>query len=103
MDGEQENTVRSNLYPSEVERTLRGYKEQIADHTASKDTLKTEEEIKDADDAIEHYQNLFDLLANHPISKEAASFSNPKTRIKYLDKSCHIAKNSFEYKNCKKR
>ena len=98
MDDEQENTIRSNLYPSEVERTLKGYKEQIADHTASKDTLKTEEEIKDADDAIEHYQNLFDLLANHPISKEAASFSNPKTRIKYLDKSRHIAKNSFEYK-----
>ncbi len=98
IDDNHEDMVGTKLYPEEVEKTLLEYQKNIEEHTASKDTLTTEEELKDADDAIEFYQKRLDMKLNDPILKYAASISNPKKRIKYLDKSRHIAKNSFEYK-----
>jgi hypothetical protein len=98
MDDEKKATISSNLYPEEFEKTILRNEDELAKSIASKDTLETEDEIKNADDAIEYYSKQIELMKNHPIQKVAASFNNPKERIKFLDKSRHYAKNSFEYK-----
>ena len=40
---------------------------EIANYTASKDTLETEADIANADDAIEYYQAQIDITENDPI------------------------------------
>ncbi len=98
LEDEMDKSVSSNLFSSEVENTLKTYKEEIAKITASKDTLETEEEIKNADDAIKHYEEQIAIMTTNPILKKAASIKNPKKRIKFLDKARHYAKNTFVYK-----
>ena len=101
MDDELENQIRSNLYAGETAKSLDALREEIANYTASKDTLVTEADLADADDAIEYYQTQIDLAENNPILKKAATFSNNKARIKFLERVKTIGTRSFKYKMLK--
>jgi len=90
--------VSTNLYLSEIEKTKQAYLDEIADYTASKDTLVTEEELANADDAIEHYTEQLESLNENPILQKADSMTNYKERIKYLQKIRQHTGRSFEYK-----
>jgi len=98
MDDELKNGVGTNLYAEEVAKSIENYEKEIAEYTASKDTLETEAEIADADDAIEYYQAQIDLTKNDPILQKAATFTNNKARLKFLEKVKNIARRSFKYK-----
>ena len=101
MDDELENGIGANLYAEEQEKTIAAYKEEIANYTASKDTLETEAEIADADDAIKFYQAEIDRIEHNPILQKAAAFTNNKARLKFLEKVKNIARRSFKYKMVK--
>ncbi len=90
--------VRTNLYLSEIEKTKKTYEEEIAEYTASKDTLETEAELAEADDAIKHYTEQLASLNENPILKKADSIADYKQRIKYLQKVRQYTVRSFEYK-----
>lgn len=91
-------TVGTNLYLSEIAKTKEKYATEIAKYTASKDTLKTNEEIADADDAIKYYTEQLAALNENPILQKADSMTNYHKRIKYLQKIRQHAVRSFEYK-----
>ena len=93
--------VSTNLYLSEIEKTKQSYKDEIANYTASKDTLETEEELADADDAIKHYTEQLEALNENPILQKADSITDYKKRIKYLQKIRQHTARSFEYKMIK--
>jgi len=101
MDDELKNNVGTNLYAEEVAKSIENYEKEIAEYIASKDTLETEAEIANADDAIEYYQAQIDLTENDPILQKAATFKNNKARIKFLEKVKNIARRSFKYKMVK--
>ncbi len=101
MDDELENSVMTNLYAEEVAKSIDTYKEEIANYTASKDTLVTEADIANADDAIEFYQAQIDLTESNPILQKAATFKSYRARIKFLEKVKTIAGRSFKYKMVK--
>jgi len=101
MDDELENSVMTNLYAEEAAKSNDTYKEEIANYTASKDTLETEADIANADAAIEYYQAQIDLTENDPILQKAATFKNNKSRLKFLEKVKTIAGRSFKYKMVK--
>ena len=90
--------VRTNLYLSEIEKTKKTYEEEIAEYTASKDTLETEAELAEADDAIKYYTEQLASLNENPILKKADSIADYKQRIKYLQKVRQYTVRSFEYK-----
>ncbi|KQC05993.1 MAG: hypothetical protein APR54_07825 [Candidatus Cloacimonas sp. SDB] len=98
LDEDRENSISTNLYPSEIEKNITSYKKNIAEYEASKDTLTDEVAIKNADDAIEYYQKRLEFITENPILHRAAEFKNSTNRLKFLDKYTHFAKNSFEYK-----
>lgn len=98
MDDELKSSIGTNLYAEEVEKSLETYKEEIANYTASKDTLETEAELANADAAIEYYQAQLDNTENNPILQKAATFKSNKARLKYLEKVKTIAGRSFKYK-----
>jgi len=101
MDDKLENSIGSNLYAEEVAKSIDNYKEKIAKYQAQKDTLVTEADIANADDAIEYYQAQIDLTENNPILQKAATFKNNKARLKFLEKVKTIATRSFKYKMVK--
>ncbi len=101
LDDELENAIVTNLYAEEAAKSIDTYKKEIANYTASKDTLETEAEIADADDAIEYYQAQIDLTENNPILQKAATFKSYKARIKFIEKVKNIARRSFKYKMVK--
>jgi hypothetical protein len=101
MDDELENSIMTNLYAEEVTKSIDEYNKEIADYTASKDTLETEAEIANADAAIEFYQAQIDLTENDPILQKAATFKNNKSRLKFLEKVKSVAARSFKYKMVK--
>ena len=101
MDDENENPVMTNLYAEEAAKSLDEYREEIENYTASKDTLVTEADIANADDAIEFYQTQIDLIENNPILQKAATFTNNKARLKFLEKVKTIGSRSYEYKMVK--
>jgi len=98
MNDEKKSSIRTSLYQSEVEKDIISYRKEIADQQASKDTLITEEELQNADDAIEFYQKRLDIIENNPVIKHAGELNDPKKRINFLEKFTHFAKNSYEYK-----
>ncbi len=95
---ENESGVSSNLFVSEVEKTIKNYQDEISKYTSQKDTLTTEEEIKQADETIEHYQNEINNIQNNPILKTADAIKSHKSRVKYLAAERTKAKRNFEYK-----
>ena len=101
MDDELENVIGANLYAEEAAKSIENYKKEIAEYIASKDTLETEADLADADDAIEYYQAQIDLTENDPILQKAATFKSYKARIKFLEKVKDIARRSFKYKMVK--
>jgi hypothetical protein len=101
MDDELENGIGTNLYAEEAAKSIETYQEEIANYTASKDTLETEAEIADADDAIESYQAEIDRIENNPILQKAATFKSYKARIKFIEKVKNIGRRSFKYKMVK--
>ncbi|RLC52751.1 MAG: hypothetical protein DRI23_02050 [Candidatus Cloacimonadota bacterium] len=90
--------VSTNLFLSEIEKTKKSYKEEIDNYTASKDTLKTDTELAEADDAIKYYTEQLASLNENPILKKADSIADYKQRIKYLQKVRQYTVRSFEYK-----
>ncbi len=98
IEGKPDETIGSNLFPSEIEKNLKAYEDEIAKLTVSKDTLNTQEEIDQVDEDIKSYREQIELMTTNPILKEADSFKNSKKRLKFLDKIRHFAKNTFEYK-----
>jgi len=101
MDDELKNSIRTNLYAEEVAKSIEDYKKEIAEYTASKDTLETEADLANADAAIDHYQTQIDLIEKDPILQKAATFTKNKTRLKFLEKVKTIASRSFKYKMVK--
>ena len=92
------NGVRANLYLSEEEKTRKSYEDEIAKYTASKDTLETEAELADADEAIKYYTEQLEALNENPILLKANSMTNYTKRIKYLHQIRQHTVRSFEYK-----
>jgi len=101
MDDELENSIMTNLYAEEVAKSIENYEKEIAEYTASKDTLETEADLDNADAAIEYYQAQIDLTEKDPILQKAATFTNNKARLKFLEKVKNIAGRSFKYKMVK--
>ncbi|MEA2095750.1 MAG: DUF6754 domain-containing protein [Candidatus Cloacimonadota bacterium] len=101
LDDELENPIVTNLYAEEVAKSIENYKKEIAEYTASKDTLETEADITNADAAIEYYQEQIELVKNNPILKKAATIKSKKSRLKFLEKVKTIAGRSFKYKMVK--
>ncbi|MDO9578657.1 MAG: hypothetical protein Q7J16_12305, partial [Candidatus Cloacimonadales bacterium] len=91
------DNVRTNLYLSEDEKTKKTYEDEIAKYTASKDTLETEAELANADDAIKHYTDQLAELNENPILQKANSMMNYTKRIKYLHQIRQHTVRSFEY------
>ncbi|MBL7148721.1 MAG: hypothetical protein ISS80_01480 [Candidatus Cloacimonetes bacterium] len=91
-------TISSNLFPSEIEKKLTTNRDEIAKYTSSKDTLQTKEELKEADEAIEYHEKQIELITTTPLLIKADSYKNPRNRLKFLDKARHYAKNTFSYK-----
>ena len=91
-------SVGMNLYSSEIDRTLERYREEIRKYTAQIDTVETEDERKQAQDGIDHYQEQVDNYMQHPVQKKYLEIIGEKERTKFLYKTRNFATNSFEYK-----
>jgi len=98
MDEAKENTIRTSLYQEDVDKDIIDLQETIAEYEASKDTLITQEEIDNADEAIEFYQNRLSNIVDNPIIQHAGELGSYGKRIRFLHKFTHFSKNSYEYK-----
>ena len=94
---EEGTTIRTSLYSSEIEKSIKQYEDEVAKYQAMKDTAKTDDEIAGAESAIEYYQGVVKGYKGNPILDKAAEITNPKSRIKYLQEERHVHKNSYEY------
>ena len=94
---EEGTAIRTNLYASEIEETIKQYEDELVKYQAQRDTAKTEDEIAQADDAIEFYQEQVNAYKENEIHAKASTLTNYKSRINYLDKTRHESSNSYEY------
>jgi len=103
-DLENDTSIRTNLYLdeelAELPKNIERYQKEIDKYTAMKDTVKTEAEIKNCNDAIDYYTKALTAFT-HPYLEEVNSIKNHKARIKDIQRKRTDSVRSFEYKMVK--
>ena len=90
--------VSSNLYQTELEKSIETYQKNIDDYKQKLAEAETEDEKAGYQEAIDYYQNQIDLIKNDEILKKAAEYNSDKQRIKFLKKVKSIGARAFKYK-----
>ena len=100
-DYEKNASIRTNLFLSEVQKSIEDNKKEMQKYQAKKDSLLAVDpdastEMEDA--YIEHYKNQISMTENNTMLKKADSMKSGKARIQFLEKERQKAKRAFAYK-----
>ena len=90
--------VNSNLYQSEMVKSVDNYKDEIAKYEEKIANAETKEEIASNQEAIDYYQKQIDVMGSNEILQKANEFKDDKSRVKFLKKVKKVGTRSFKYK-----